>query len=143
MVSGNSVDFFEEMRAALYGARAREQDTQALTAKEVLRMATLGGAEALHRERELGSLTVGKQADLCVVRLDGIHHAPVADDSPEAALVYSARASDVCLTLVEGKPVFDHGRFPTLDMGRLRQSVSATRKKLRTEGEKILGEAKQ
>ena len=143
MVSGNAADFFEEMRAALYGSRAREQDTQALTAKEVLRMATLGGAEALHREREMGSLTVGKQADLCVVRLDGIHHAPVADDSPEAALVYSARASDVCLTLVEGKPVFDHGRFPTLDIGRLRQSVSAARKKVRTEGEKILGEAKQ
>lgn len=143
MVSGNSVDFFEEMRAAVYGARAREQDTGALTAKEALFLATLGGARALHRERELGSLEIGKQADLCVVRLDGIHHAPVGDDSPEAALVYSARASDVCLTLVAGQPVFDHGRFPTLDVARLRQSVTTARRKVRTEGEKILGEAKQ
>lgn len=142
MVSGNSVDFFEELRAAVYGARAREQDTQALTAKEALQLATLGGARALHRESEVGSLEVGKQADLCAVRLDGLHHAPVADDSPEAALVYSARASDVALTLVAGKPVFDHGRFPTLDVARLRQSVSAARKKVRIEGEKVLGEAR-
>ena len=143
MVSGNSADFFEEMRAAVYGARAREQDTGALTAKEALRMATLGGARALHRERELGSLEIGKQADICVVRLDGIHHAPVGEDSPEAALVYSARASDVCLTLVGGQPIFDHGRFPTMDIGRLRQSVSTARRNVRTEGETILGEAKQ
>ncbi|MCX6366479.1 MAG: amidohydrolase family protein [Armatimonadetes bacterium] len=143
MVSGNSVDFFEEMRAAVYGARAREQDTQALTAKEALFLATLGGARALHRERELGSLERGKQADLCVVRLDGIHHAPAGDDSPEAALVYSARASDVCLTLVDGQAVYDHSRFPTLDVARLRQSVGTTRKKVRMEGEKILGEANQ
>ena len=143
MVSGNSADFFEEMRAALYGARAREQDTGALTAKEALFLATLGGARALHREREIGSLEIGKQADLCVVRLDGIHHAPAGDDSPEAALVYSARASDVCLTLVAGSAVYDHGRFPTLDVARLRQSVLGARRKVRTEGEKILGEAKQ
>lgn len=142
MVSGNAVDFFEELRAAVYGARAREQDTGVLTAKEALHLATLGGARALHREREIGSLEVGKQADLCAVRLDGLHHAPVADDNPEAALVYSARASDVCLTLVGGQPVYDHGRFATLDVARLRQSVLTARRKLRTEGEKILGEAK-
>ncbi|MBB6052660.1 amidohydrolase family protein [Armatimonas rosea] len=143
MVSGNSADFFEEMRAAVYGARAREQDTRALTAKEALFMATLGGARALHREREVGSLELGKQADLCVVRLDGVHHAPVGDDNPEAALVYSARASDVCLTLVAGQAVYDHGRYPTVDVARLRQSVLTARRKVRSEGEKILGEAKQ
>ena len=139
MVSGNSVDFFEELRAAVYGARAREQDALVLTARDALRLATLGGAQALHREQEIGSLEVGKQADLCAVRLDGLHHAPVAEDSPEAALVYSARASDVVLTLVQGKPLYDYGRFPTLDLARLRQSVSAARKKVRLEGEKILG----
>lgn len=139
MVSGNSVDFFEELRAAIYGARAREKDPLALTAREALHLATLGGARALHCEQEVGSLEVGKQADICAVRLDGIHHAPVAEDSPEAALVYSARASDVVLTLVQGKPLYDYGRFPTLDLARLRQSVSTARKKVRLEGEKILG----
>lgn len=139
MVSGNSVDFFEELRAAVYSARAREQDALVMTAREALHLATLGGARALRLEKEIGSLEVGKQADLCAVRLDGIHHAPVADDSPEAALVYSARASDVVLTLVQGKPLYDHGRFPTLDIARIRQSVSAARKNVRREGEKILG----
>ena len=139
MVSGNSVDFFEELRAAVYGARAREQDALVITARDALKLATLGGAQALHREQEIGSLEVGKQADLCAVRLDGLHHAPVAEDSPEAALVYSARASDVVLTLVQGKPLYDYGRFPTLDLARLRQSVSTARRKVRLEREKILG----
>jgi cytosine/adenosine deaminase-related metal-dependent hydrolase len=139
MVSANSVDFFEEMRAAVYCARAREQDVAALSAREILSIATLGGARALRLERKIGSLEVGKCADLCGVRLDGLHLAP-ATDRPIAALVYSARASDVALTIGSGKVLFDHGHFPLLDVARLRQSVLGARQKIKTEGATILAE---
>ena len=130
VASNNAVDLFEEMRAAVYGARAREQDTGALTANEALHLATLGGATALGLDGEIGSLAPGKRADLCVVRLDGLHHAP-AEDDPVAALVYSARASDVALTMAGGRVLYDAGAFPALDVPALRARAGAARAHLR------------
>ena len=126
-VSGNSVDVFEELRFALYNSRARERDPLALTAREALQMATLDGAKVLGAGDELGSLEVGKRADFVAVRLDGLHLHPAPDDSVESALVYGARASDVSLTVVGGEAVYESGRFPRLELGSLRQSLSAAR----------------
>lgn len=139
MVSNNAADLFEEMRFAIYNARARERDTAALAARDALRMATLGGAAALGLDGEIGSLRRGKRADLCVVRLDGLHVTPTADDDPVAALVYGARASDVLLTMVEGQVLYESGTFVRLDMGRLRGAVADTRRRLRREAAKELG----
>ena len=71
-----------------------------MTAAQVLRLATLGGAEALGLAAHTGSLTPGKRADLIAVRLDAPHAVPATD--PYAALVYSTRAEDVCFTLCDG-----------------------------------------
>lgn len=131
MVSANSADFFEEMRFALYNARAREQDPLALTARRALELATLGGARVLGADDELGSLQPGKRADFIGVRLDGLHQHPAPDDSVEAALVYSARASDVFATVVGGEALFESGRFPRLELSVLRGAVSAARARLR------------
>ncbi len=131
MVSGNSADFFEEMRFALYNARARERDPLALTARQALEMATLGGAKALGADDELGTLQIGKRADFCAVRLDGLHLHPAPEDNVEAALVYGARASDVLATVVGGEVLYEAGRFPRLELSGLRASVSATRSRLR------------
>ncbi len=131
MASNNAADMWEEMRAAVFGARAREHDTQALTAPEALRMATLGGARALGLDNEIGSLVAGKRADLCVMRLDGLHTAPAADDDPVAALVYGARAADTALTMGDGRVLFDNGSFSTLDIPTLRARVSGARRRVR------------
>ncbi|MBC8101024.1 MAG: amidohydrolase family protein, partial [Cytophagales bacterium] len=136
--SNNGADLFEEMRFAVYNARARERDTAALSARDALRMGTLDGATVLGLEQQVGSLRRGKRADLCVVRLDGLHVTPAADDNPEAALVYGARASDVLLTLVDGRVLYESGTYPLLDMGRLRASVAHTRQRLRREAPKAL-----
>lgn len=143
MVSNNGADMFEEMRFAVYQARALTGDAKALTAREALRMATLGGAKALGMEGRIGSLAKGKRADLCVVRLDGLHMTPTAEDNPEAALVYGARASDVHLTMTEGRVLYESGLYALLDVGRLRHGVSETRKRIRREAEPILGAARQ
>jgi 5-methylthioadenosine/S-adenosylhomocysteine deaminase len=71
-----SADLFEEMRLAVHNARAGTQHMAALTARDALRMATLGGATTVGLENEIGSLRHGKRADLCVVRLDGLHMTP-------------------------------------------------------------------
>jgi 5-methylthioadenosine/S-adenosylhomocysteine deaminase len=130
VASNNAADMFEEMRAAVFAARAREQDWAALTASEALYLATLGGARALGLDTRIGSLAAGKRADLCVVRLDGLHIAPAADD-PVAALVYSARASDVLLTMVDGRVLYHAGGFATLSAPALRADVEDARRRLR------------
>jgi 5-methylthioadenosine/S-adenosylhomocysteine deaminase len=139
VASNNTADMFEEMRSAVFTARSRGTDVQALGGRDVLRMATLGGAKALGLDREIGTLVRGKQADLCVVRLDGLHVTPTADDNPVAALVYGCRASDVALTMVGGRVLYESGRNVLLDVARLRQVVGEARKRLRHEVAKSLG----
>jgi cytosine/adenosine deaminase-related metal-dependent hydrolase len=112
-VSNNTLDLWEEMRFALLLQRARTETVEAVTARQVLHMATLGGAEALGLAAQTGSLTPGKRADMIAVRLASAHTIPATD--PYAALVYSARASDVVYTLCDGDPLFDHGRWLTMD----------------------------
>ena len=75
-------DMWEEMRVAVMMARARAGRADALTATQVLRMATLGGAEAIGLADEIGSLTPGKAADVTVLDLGGTPFLPWDDPSP-------------------------------------------------------------
>jgi 5-methylthioadenosine/S-adenosylhomocysteine deaminase len=82
-----SFDPWDEMRAAIAGARARERRPDALSATDALRLATLDAAAALGLAGELGSLTPGKRADLTVLSVEGSPYVPIED--PSAAVVYS------------------------------------------------------
>ncbi len=127
-VSNNTLDVWEEMRFALLLQRAARRDAGTVTAAQVLRMATLGGAEALGLSEQTGSLTPGKRADLIAVRLSAPHAVPATD--PYAALVYSTRASDVCFTLCDGVPLYDDRHWPTLDPSTILSHARAARAKL-------------
>ncbi len=127
-VSNNSLDLWEEMRFALLLQRAKLEDVEAVTAAQVLRMATLGGAEAMGLSSQIGSLTLGKHADLIAVRLNQPHAIPATD--PHAALVYSARASDVALTICGGEVIYDSGVWPTLDKAAIISGVQSARANL-------------
>ncbi len=96
-----SFDMFEETRAALFAARAREQTPAGLSAADVLRMATLDGARALGLEPSVGSLRPGKQADVTVLSVAGSSFDPVED--PAAAAVYAGSPDRVIATLVGGE----------------------------------------
>lgn len=134
-VSNNTLDLFEEMRFALLMARASTQNAVGVTAQDVLRMATLGGAAALGLGDITGSLTPGKRADLTAVSLDRLHTHPAT--SAEAALVYSARADDVVLTVCDGNVLFDRtgtdtarsSSNPHLSHHQLLESAAAVRLK--------------
>lgn len=127
-VSNNSLDLWEEMRFALLLQRAKLEDAEAVTARDVLRLATLGGAEAMGLSAQIGSLTPGKRADLIAVSLTQPHTVPATD--PCAALVYSARASDVVFTLCDGEVIYDTGHWPTLDKLAIYENARAVRAKL-------------
>ncbi len=112
--SNNRLDGWEELRLAGLLARLRGGPT-ALPAVEAFELATLGGARALGLDAEIGSLEVGKWADLAILDLRK-PHAAVAGDDVYAQLVFSARAEDVRTVLVAGQPLVDQGRLLELDV---------------------------
>jgi 5-methylthioadenosine/S-adenosylhomocysteine deaminase len=112
-----SFDMFEELRTALFLARARERRPEALTAAEALELATLGSARALGLDGEVGSLEPGKRADLVVVSLEGSPFLPWED--PVAAVVLGGSPERVTATLVEGEIRYERGAF---DWHGLRQN---------------------
>ena len=85
---------------------------QAMTVRQALEMATMGGAQVLGREAEIGSLEPGKLADIALWRLDTLPHAGIAD--PVAALVLGVSAP-LELLLVNGEAVVEHDRLVTVD----------------------------
>jgi cytosine/adenosine deaminase-related metal-dependent hydrolase len=109
--SNEAGSLLEEVRHALLFARARG-GPRALTVLDALEMATMGGARALGREAEIGSIEPGKLADLAVWRLDTLPHADIAD--PVAALVLGS-PPPLELLLVHGRTVVEHDHVTGVD----------------------------
>lgn len=121
----------EEVRHAVLFARARS-GPQALGVRAALEMATLDGARILGRDDEIGSVEVGKLADLTLWCLDTLAHAGIAD--PVAALVRGSPPT-LELLLVDGRPVVEHDRVTTIDTDALAgQMARAQRALLRKAG---------
>jgi 5-methylthioadenosine/S-adenosylhomocysteine deaminase len=120
--SNNDLDMFEEMRLAALIAKGVSGDPLAVPAKTALTMATRGGAKALGIDDQVGSLVVGKRADITVVSLDGLHLVPKFSRSPDAIysqLVYAAKSTDVRDVWVDGKPLMRDWKLMTLDVSDL------------------------
>jgi 5-methylthioadenosine/S-adenosylhomocysteine deaminase len=111
--SNNDLNMMEEMDLAAKLQKITRMDPQALDAKQAVEMATIGGARAIHMENEIGSLEVGKKADLIVIGLDEANAVPLYDVYSQ--IVYALKASDVQDTLIGGRIVMQNGRVLTLD----------------------------
>jgi cytosine/adenosine deaminase-related metal-dependent hydrolase len=120
-----------EMRAALQFARLAG-GPGALTAREALARATIDGARCLGRDDELGSLEVGKLADIALWRLDGLEGAGIED--PVAALVLGATQT-VEMLLVGGRPVVDAGVLRTADEGQVAGEIARASRRLAASAE--------
>lgn len=105
VASNNLCDLFEEARFAALMARNRSESARFISAQEVLRAATLGGAEALDMRDQIGSLEVGKQADIAVISLESNAQLPIHD--VYTAIVFSSNARDVVATFVAGKQIYE------------------------------------
>jgi len=116
----NRLDMFEEMRLAAV-LQATRREPGALPARDVLWMATRAGARTLGLDQEIGSIDVGKRADIIVVDRDRPHLAPGPD--PYSTLVYAARGSDVRTTIVDGE-VLVHD-FTPLRVDRREAAIEA------------------
>jgi len=109
----NRLDMFTEMRTAALLQKALH-GPEVLPARRALRMATIDGAIAMGLDADIGSIEVGKKADLAVIRLGGIHTSPAARDVV-SSIVYSAEASDVRSVVVDGRILMNERKLLTLD----------------------------
>jgi 5-methylthioadenosine/S-adenosylhomocysteine deaminase len=121
VASNNTCDLLEESRFAALAARNRPGRKRFITAAEALEAATLGGAKALGLDDKIGTLAVGKQADIAVVSLANVAQQPVNDI--HAALVFASNARDVVMTMVAGKEVYAGGRLLALDANEVTQEL--------------------
>jgi cytosine/adenosine deaminase-related metal-dependent hydrolase len=133
-----SGDLFAAMRICLQTQRARDNHELAsrnkipkrlrATVDQVLYMATLGGAEAIHLDSEIGSIEVGKRADIVVISTDS--PCMVAASDPAAALVLHASPSDVESVIVNGEMVKENGKLLKVDWPKLKHELVENMKEL-------------
>lgn len=121
--SNNDLDMFEAVRFAALLQKLAGSDPTALPAEAALAMATLEGARAIGLDDRIGSLEVGKRADLIVVDGEGAHQVPRY--SPTSHLAYVTRGSDVRITIVDGRILYRDGAFTTLDEDAVRSAARA------------------
>lgn len=119
--SNNCLDMFREMFLVTGLAKLRENDASAVPAQKVLRMATVNGAEAMGLN-DCVTLTRGQKADLIMIDRNQPNMRPFSD--PEKNLVYSGSKQNVCLTMIDGKILYENGRFYTaVDPERIYQQA--------------------
>jgi cytosine/adenosine deaminase-related metal-dependent hydrolase len=120
-VSAGNLDLWEELRYAALAQRAATY-AAAPSWRDWVRMLTLDGARVFGVDAHIGSLEVGKCADITVLRTRRLAYTSMPD--PYAALVLVAHSADVALTMVNGQILYRDGQFTTIDVPRLRQEVS-------------------
>ncbi len=126
--SNNDLDMWEEMRLASFLQKVDRMDPTVLPAPTVLNMATHGGAIAIGLGDSIGSLEVGKQADIIQVAFDDVHHVPTYD--VVSHLVYVTDEQDVATVVVDGKVLMKDHEMLTIDTDRVRVEANALAAKI-------------
>jgi 5-methylthioadenosine/S-adenosylhomocysteine deaminase len=121
--SSNNHSLFQAMKAAALQQKGVHQDATILKAEQVLEMATLGGARAVGLEHEIGSIEVGKKADIAVIDYNNAFMTPI--HHPVSALVYSALGHEVCTVLIDGKMVMRDGVVKSVDEAAVRKQAQS------------------
>jgi 5-methylthioadenosine/S-adenosylhomocysteine deaminase len=126
--SNNDLDMFSEMRTAALLAKGVAADASAVPAARALSMATIHGARALGLGDEIGSLEIGKSADLVAVDLNSLHSQPVYH--PISQLIYACSREQVRHVWVAGRQVINEGQLTTLDRAELLQRAMHWRNRI-------------
>jgi len=117
----NTYDMVREMKLAAVIQKARLLDPTVMPAAKVLEMATINGAKAMGMQREVGSIEVGKKADLVLIDLMKPHLVPYRD--VVSSVVYSATGGDVDTVIIDGRVVLRKGKALTLDEERVMEEA--------------------
>ena len=123
VTNNNSYDMFKEMTLAGKLMALLKRDPAALSTRSILEMATMGGARALGKEKEIGSLEVGKKADLITLDLDEIGWSPLGGQDLYTALVYSVTGQHVRDVMVNARWLFRDDRWLTVDFNAARREL--------------------
>ncbi len=126
--SNNDLDMIQELRTAGLLAKGITGDPTAVPAHRALEMATLGGARAIAREDEIGSLVPGKAADIIAIDLGAPETRPVYN--PVSQVVYAASRRQVSHVWVEGEPLLDNGELLTLDEQAILEKADRWQRKI-------------
>lgn len=126
--SNDDYDMIREVKLATLLQKGINLNPRALTATAALRMATVNGAKAVGQEKEIGSVEVGKKADIIIVDLQKPHLHPKTN--PASTIVYSATGADVRTVMVDGKLVVEDYRVLTLDENAILRAASERAEKL-------------
>jgi 5-methylthioadenosine/S-adenosylhomocysteine deaminase len=121
--SGNSLDLFGVMDICAKLHKVHTLDPTALDARTVLQMATIIGARAMGMDKKIGSLEIGKQADLIVVDTRKPHLTPMYH--PASHLVYAANGSDVTTAIIDGQVVMEDGRLISMNLDDIMKLATA------------------
>lgn len=111
--SGSSMDLFEQMKFAALLQKGEFENAGFMNSYDVLKMATINGAKALGVADEIGSIEAGKAADIIMVDLESVCCQPTGNVFSD--LVYNAKGSNVCMTIVNGRVVMRDGKVGDID----------------------------
>jgi 5-methylthioadenosine/S-adenosylhomocysteine deaminase len=123
--SNNDLNMWEEMDTAAKLHKVFSGDPKVMSAEEAFSLATIRGAEALHMEKEIGSIEKGKRADLVIVDRDSLNQIPLYNIYSD--LVYATKASDVQTVIINGRVVMRDRRLLTLDEVAIKESARVFR----------------
>ena len=126
--SNNTADMFEVMKATAILHKGMTRNPTILPAAQVLEMATIEGAKALSWESEIGSIKIGKKADLAIINLNKPHLCPIYNETSQ--LVYAVKASDVDTVIINGKIAMESRKLTTLNIEKVMRDVEKTKKSL-------------
>lgn len=126
--SNNDLSMWEEMDTAAKLHKLISGDPKVMSAEQALELATIGGARALHMEKEIGSIEKGKRADLVLVNRDALNQIPFYNVYSD--LVYATKASDVETVIINGRIVMRDRRLLTLDEAAIKEGARVFREKI-------------
>jgi 5-methylthioadenosine/S-adenosylhomocysteine deaminase len=126
--SNNDLSMWEEMDTAAKLHKVFSGDPKVMSAEEAFELATIRGAQALHMEKEIGSIEPGKRADLVLVNRDSLNQIPLYNIYSD--LVYATKASDVETVIINGKIVMRDRRLLTLNEAAIKEGARVFREKV-------------
>src|SRR5437762_2751013 len=126
--SNNDLNMWEEMDTAAKLHKVFSGDPKVISAQEAFEVATIRSAQALHVDREIGSLEAGKRADVVIIERDDLHQLPLYNVYSD--LVYATKAADVLTVIINGKIVMRDRKLLTLDEAAIKESARIFRERV-------------
>ncbi len=128
--SNNNLNMFEEMHLTALIHKGIGSDPMLISEAQILDMATVNGAKALGRP-DTGELLPGKKADIIALDMGKSHMIPHSEEDILALICYSAQASDVTMTMADGRILYENGEYTTLDIEKIRYEFAQALERLR------------